>query len=78
MRTGIGDPRALLAGARSFWRTRELLGVMVWMRRHNERNPVDPVRIANMAGISQVASLPYGERQDAYLLDLRATSHRAP
>ncbi|MBE8519523.1 erythromycin esterase family protein [Amycolatopsis sp. H6(2020)] len=59
VRTGIGDPRALLAGARSFWRTRELLDVVGWMRRHNEQDPADPVRIANVAGISRrVAPLP--------------------
>ncbi|WP_410660590.1 erythromycin esterase family protein [Amycolatopsis sp. lyj-112] len=59
VRTGIGDPRALLAGARSFWRTGELLDVVGWIRRHNERNPADPVRIAAMAEISPgVATLP--------------------
>ncbi|MEC3977841.1 erythromycin esterase family protein [Amycolatopsis sp. H20-H5] len=49
VRTGTGDPRALLADARSFWRTAELLDTIHWIRRHNERQPAEPVRIANLA-----------------------------
>ncbi|GAA4551177.1 erythromycin esterase family protein [Amycolatopsis samaneae] len=56
VRTGTGDPRALLAGARSFWRTGELLDVVRWIRRRNEGHPGDPVRIANPAG--DVVPLP--------------------
>jgi erythromycin esterase len=49
VRTGTGDPAALLAGARSFWRTTELLDAVRWIRRHNQRHPADPVHIANVA-----------------------------
>ncbi|MFF0491400.1 erythromycin esterase family protein [Nocardia sp. NPDC004068] len=47
VRDGSGDPRALLAHARSFWRTEELLEVLVRLRDHNRRHPADPVRIAH-------------------------------
>ncbi|MBF4997609.1 erythromycin esterase family protein [Nocardia sp. BSTN01] len=47
VRTGIGDPRALLTEARSFWRTEEILEVVAWIRRYNELHPDDPVRIAH-------------------------------
>lgn len=47
VRTGEGDPRALLAEARSFWRTAEMLDVVEWVRRHNQRHPEDLVRIAH-------------------------------
>jgi erythromycin esterase len=52
---GIGNPRALLANARSFWRTGELLHTVEWLRRHNQRHPADPVRIVNLAGHSRRA-----------------------
>lgn len=48
IRTGQGDPRALLADARSFWQTEEILDVIRWMRSHNERHPADPVRFAGV------------------------------
>ncbi|MFE2040238.1 erythromycin esterase family protein [Streptomyces sp. NPDC059477] len=44
--TGAGDPRPMLAGARSFWRTEEMLDVVHWMRSFNRRHPDDPVRFA--------------------------------
>lgn len=47
VRTGAGDPRALLAQARSFWRTEELLEAVAWVRRYNQGHPDDPVRIAH-------------------------------
>ncbi|MFG3254618.1 erythromycin esterase family protein [Streptomyces sp. NPDC048172] len=46
---GKGDPREILAGSRSFWRTGELLDVVEWMRAYNERHPGDPVRFAEYA-----------------------------
>ncbi|MEV4165494.1 erythromycin esterase family protein [Nonomuraea dietziae] len=46
VRTGRGRPRALLADARAFWQTEEILDVVRWMRAHNERHPGDPVRFA--------------------------------
>lgn len=50
VRTGTGDPHALLANARPFFRTEELLDVVRWIRSYNCRFSVDPVRIANLAG----------------------------
>ncbi|MCO6007492.1 erythromycin esterase family protein [Actinoallomurus purpureus] len=44
--TGEGDPRELLAGARAFLRTEEILEVVRWMKSYNERHPDDPVRFA--------------------------------
>ncbi|WP_369202898.1 erythromycin esterase family protein [Streptomyces sp. PU-14G] len=44
--TGEGDPRAMLASARPFWRTEEIRGLVEWMRAHNVRNPDAPVRFA--------------------------------
>lgn len=46
VRTGEGDPAAMLAGARPFWRTREILALVEWMRAHNLRHPHTPVRFA--------------------------------
>lgn len=46
VRTGAGDPRALLAGARSFWQTGELLDTVRWMRAFNLRHPEEPLRFA--------------------------------
>ncbi|MFF4779162.1 erythromycin esterase family protein [Microtetraspora fusca] len=57
VRTGHGDPRALLARARPFWRTEEILGVVTWMRAHNERHPHDPVRFAGLPEPSRPAPL---------------------
>ncbi|SDN39722.1 erythromycin esterase family protein [Allokutzneria albata] len=47
VRSGLGDPREVLAGARSFWRTEEILETVRWLRAYNERHPHDPVRIAH-------------------------------
>ncbi|MEU6994700.1 erythromycin esterase family protein [Streptomyces sp. NPDC046465] len=44
--TGEGDPGALLAGARSFWQTGEILDLVGWMRSYNQRHADDPVRFA--------------------------------
>ncbi|MGW5644036.1 erythromycin esterase family protein [Saccharopolyspora sp. NPDC003752] len=46
VRTGRGDPREVLAGARSFLRTEEVLDAVRWIRSHNERHPDDQVRFA--------------------------------
>ncbi|MCP2236968.1 erythromycin esterase [Prauserella halophila] len=43
--TGRGDAREILAEARSFWRTEEILGVLEWLRSYNEAHPADPVRL---------------------------------
>lgn len=50
IRGGTGDPAALLAGARSFWQTEELLDVIRWMRSYNHRHPGDPVRFVEDLG----------------------------
>jgi erythromycin esterase len=47
--TGEGDPRALLAEARPFLRTEEILDLVLWMRSYNRRHPHDPVRFAGTA-----------------------------
>jgi erythromycin esterase len=41
VRTGTGDPRVMLAEARSFWRTEEILDVIRWMRPFNRQPPDD-------------------------------------
>ncbi|MEV0699108.1 erythromycin esterase family protein [Saccharopolyspora sp. NPDC050389] len=46
VRTGRGDPREVLAGARSFLRTEEILDAVRWIRSRNERHPDDQVRLA--------------------------------
>ena len=43
---GVGDPRAVMANARTFWRTQELLDVVTWLRHYNMRHPRDPVQVA--------------------------------
>ncbi|SHF84858.1 erythromycin esterase family protein [Streptoalloteichus hindustanus] len=48
VRTGDGDPLAMLAEARPFLRTGEILDVVTWMREHNERHPHDQVRFARL------------------------------
>ncbi|XHL92153.1 erythromycin esterase family protein [Streptomyces niveus] len=45
---GTGNPQALLAEARSFWQTGEILDVIRWMRSFNLRHPDDPVRFAGV------------------------------
>ncbi|MBO2456148.1 erythromycin esterase family protein [Actinomadura violacea] len=45
VRTGEGDPRALLSDAWLPWRTEEVLDALLWIRRFNERHPDDPVRV---------------------------------
>jgi len=44
VRSGEGDPLAILARARSFWRFAEILDAVRWIRVRNERNPGDQVR----------------------------------
>src|SRR5262245_10133761 len=38
VRTGEGDPRTILAGARNFLRFAELVEAIRWIRAYNERN----------------------------------------
>jgi erythromycin esterase len=50
VRTGSGDPRAILAAAaQSFWRTEEMVDVLSWMRGHNERSSfAEPLRVVGV------------------------------
>ncbi|GGJ89711.1 hypothetical protein GCM10011583_21340 [Streptomyces camponoticapitis] len=48
--TGAGDPEELLADARSFWRTEEILDVVRWMRAYNRTHQDDPVRFVEDLG----------------------------
>ncbi len=45
VRTGSGDPRALLAGTRPFYRSADILAVVQWMRSYNEAHPTEEVRL---------------------------------
>ncbi len=49
VRTGEGDPLAILAGARPFWLFAEILQAVRWIRARNERNPIDQVRVVHVA-----------------------------
>ncbi len=60
--TGAGDPRAMLAEARSFWRTEEILGLVHWMRAYNARHPEDPVRFARTPPVTTAEGLAGIER----------------
>ncbi|MFF7252713.1 erythromycin esterase family protein [Streptomyces microflavus] len=58
VRTGAGDPVALLESAEPFCRTAEVLALVRWMRAFNETHPHDPVRFV---GVS-----PHGTGPSAY------------
>ena len=49
VRTGEGDPRAILAGARPFLRFAEILEALRWIRARNEWNRSDQVRVVHVA-----------------------------
>ncbi|MCX4680285.1 erythromycin esterase family protein [Streptomyces sp. NBC_01433] len=53
IRSGTGNPEASLSGARSFWRTEEMLDLVRWMRSYNRRNPDDQVRFTEGVGSSR-------------------------
>ena len=77
VRTGEGDPLALLAGARPLWRTAEMLDVVRWLRAYDAEHPDDPVRIA---GVDDPAASSLAEVERALaenlLADQRRTGHR--
>lgn len=58
VRTGKGDPRALMADAWPPWRTEELLDALRWMRSYNRQHPEDPLRFAGLDFMT-VNSLAY-------------------
>ncbi|WP_411079779.1 erythromycin esterase family protein [Streptomyces sp. cmx-18-6] len=49
VRTGVGDPVALLESAEPFCRTAEVLDLVRWMRSFNETRPHDPVRFVGVS-----------------------------
>ncbi|MFJ8844109.1 erythromycin esterase family protein [Streptomyces cyaneofuscatus] len=49
VRTGAGDPLALLESAEPFCRTAEVLALVRWMRAFNEDHPHDPVRFVGVS-----------------------------
>ncbi|MFJ6810565.1 erythromycin esterase family protein [Streptomyces anulatus] len=49
VRTGSGDPVALLEAAEPFSRTEEVLALVRWMRAFNEAHPGDPVRLTGVS-----------------------------
>jgi erythromycin esterase len=55
VRTGEGDPRAVLARARTFLRFAEIVEAVRWLRARNERNPGDPVRVVQLADLPSEA-----------------------
>ncbi|MER6915606.1 erythromycin esterase family protein [Streptomyces sp. NPDC000594] len=48
VRTGAGDPVALLESAEPFCRTEEILALVRWTRAFNETHPGDPVRLVGV------------------------------
>ncbi|WP_406168313.1 erythromycin esterase family protein [Streptomyces sp. NBC_00996] len=72
LRTGEGDARALLAEARPFLRTEEILGTVLWMRAYNRGHPDDQVRFAGTAlrplrkpsGLDGLAEIELGMAED--------------
>src|SRR2546422_8996169 len=68
VRTGEGDPLAILAGARPFWRLAEILAAVRWIRERNEQNPSDPARVVHVVEPPvQVASSEDVERRVAQI-----------
>src|SRR5439155_26733085 len=83
VRAGQGDPRAILARARSFWRFAEILDAVRWIRARNERNPSDQVSVVHAPdspreAMRQVASGEDIERRlaDAIIAWHEQTGHR--
>src|SRR5437867_3613722 len=64
VRTGEGDPLAILARARPFWRLAEILAAVRWIRARNERNPSDPVRVVQVAEQPREAMGQLASRED--------------
>ena len=68
VRSGEGDPLAILARARPFWRFAEILDAVHWIRARNERNPGDQVRVVHAPespgeAMGQLASVEDIERR---------------
>jgi erythromycin esterase len=77
VRAGEGDPRAILARARPFWRFGEILDAVRWIRSRNEQHPDDPVRIVHPADAPREAThqLAGGEDVERRLADALIAWH---
>jgi erythromycin esterase len=77
VRTGKGDPKEILAGARSFLRFAEILEALRWIRERNQQNPADQVRIVHVAEQSHEAmrQLAGGEDIERRAADITITWH---
>jgi erythromycin esterase len=77
VRAGEGDPRAILARARPFWRFGEILDAVRWIRSHNERRPDDLVRVVHPADAPREAThqLASGEDVERRLADALIAWH---
>jgi erythromycin esterase len=77
VRAGEGDPRAILARARPFWRFGEILDAVRWIRSRNERHPDDPVRVVHPAEAPREAmhQLASGEDVERRLADALIAWH---
>jgi len=64
VRTGEGDPLAILTGARTFWRFAEILEAVRWIRARNERHPSDQVRVVHVAEQRSEAMRQLGSGED--------------
>ncbi|WP_327151203.1 erythromycin esterase family protein [Nocardia sp. NBC_01329] len=49
VRTGVGDPREILAAAEAFAATEEVLALVRWARVFNRDHPADPVRVVGVS-----------------------------
>ncbi|MGA6162128.1 erythromycin esterase family protein [Amycolatopsis magusensis] len=91
VRTGDGDPRRVLGGARSFLRAEEVLGTIRWLRSYNEEHPDDPVRVvhprkepgvpASREGIERMLAdsvTQWRDRNPAKLVYWGGIAHTAP
>jgi erythromycin esterase len=76
VRTGEGNPQAILAGARSFLRFAEILDAIRWVRARNERNLGDQVRVIHLADLPREAKrLADGEDLERALADAVVAWH---
>jgi erythromycin esterase len=77
VQVGECDLRAILAGARSFWRFAEILEAVRWIRARNEQNPSDQVRVVHVAEQPReaVRQLAGGESIERRVADLTIAWH---
>jgi erythromycin esterase len=70
VRTGMGDPESVLAGAWRPWRSAETVAALAWVRAFNQQHPDDQVRIFGVQP-------PHAEPSD-YDVVLDYVQHTAP